>query len=121
HATRIPTPIIPAPASLGSTQSALPLLFFRAPAPSAIYPLSLHDALPISIGGTAVGTGINAHPRFGARVVQLLSERCGTALEESPDRKSTRLNSSHVKSSYAVFCLKKKNQHRHIVNRRSDT
>src|SRR5690606_42040666 len=28
-----------------------------------------------------------------------------------PDRKSTRLNSSHVKISYAVFCLKKKNQH----------
>src|SRR5207249_8594795 len=26
------------------------------------------------------------------------------------DRKSTRLNSSHVSSSYAVFCLKKKNQ-----------
>src|SRR5690606_39716825 len=25
-----------------------------------------------------------------------------------PDRKSTRLNSSHVKSSYAVFCLKQK-------------
>src|SRR5690606_40506917 len=34
------------------------------------------------------------------------------------DRKSTRLNSSHVKISYAVFCLKKKNQHKkhHIVN-----
>src|SRR5690606_39657957 len=28
-----------------------------------------------------------------------------------PDRKSTRLNSSHVKISYAVFCLKKKKQH----------
>src|SRR5215813_15171292 len=28
-----------------------------------------------------------------------------------PDRKSTRLNSSHVRSSYAVFCLKKKNNH----------
>src|SRR5690606_41428981 len=28
----------------------------------------------------------------------------------SPDRKSTRLNSSHVKISYAVFCLKKKNK-----------
>src|SRR5215813_14661849 len=27
-----------------------------------------------------------------------------------PDRKSTRLNSSHVRSSYAVFCLKKKKQ-----------
>src|SRR5690606_40760693 len=30
-------------------------------------------------------------------------------LPQSPDRKSTRLNSSHVKISYAVFCLKKKN------------
>src|SRR5690606_39430526 len=29
------------------------------------------------------------------------------AVEETQDRKSTRLNSSHVKSSYAVFCLKK--------------
>src|SRR3989442_6280944 len=28
-----------------------------------------------------------------------------------PDRKSTRLNSSHVRISYAVFCLKKKNTH----------
>src|SRR5699024_2340198 len=28
-----------------------------------------------------------------------------------PDRKSTRLNSSHVSISYAVFCLKKKNKH----------
>src|SRR5690606_34458692 len=32
--------------------------------------------------------------------------RCGAG----PDRKSTRLNSSHVKNSYAVFCLKKKKQ-----------
>src|SRR5207245_6354339 len=30
------------------------------------------------------------------------------------DRKSTRLNSSHGSSSYAVFCLKKKNGHRHL-------
>src|SRR5690606_40874128 len=30
-----------------------------------------------------------------------------TAIEKQPDRKSTRLNSSHVKISYAVFCLKK--------------
>src|SRR5437660_1943180 len=29
------------------------------------------------------------------------------------DRKSTRLNSSHVAISYAVFCLKKKKKHRH--------
>src|SRR5690554_7662651 len=31
-------------------------------------------------------------------------------LEELEDRKSTRLNSSHVRISYAVFCLKKKNK-----------
>src|SRR6202007_3413387 len=34
-----------------------------------------------------------------------------TARKSSGDRKSTRLNSSHVKISYAVFCLKKKNTH----------
>ncbi|HEX5514514.1 MAG TPA: class II fumarate hydratase, partial [Gammaproteobacteria bacterium] len=39
----------------------------------------------LAIGGTAVGTGINAHPEFGSRVAQLLSVRCGTALEPSPD------------------------------------
>src|SRR5690606_40421631 len=32
----------------------------------------------------------------------------GAALAQAKDRKSTRLNSSHVKISYAVFCLKKK-------------
>src|SRR5438874_5625276 len=33
---------------------------------------------------------------------------CAAALVEAQDRKSTRLNSSHVEISYAVFCLKKK-------------
>src|SRR5690606_41050410 len=33
----------------------------------------------------------------------------GTKILEIKDRKSTRLNSSHVKISYTVFCLKKKN------------
>src|SRR5690625_683170 len=37
------------------------------------------------------------------------AKKIRSALEESGDRKSTRLNSSHVASSYAVFCLKKKN------------
>src|SRR3712207_8266578 len=32
-----------------------------------------------------------------------------------PDRKSTRLNSSHANISYAVFCLKKKNQQIHHI------
>src|SRR5436309_8659241 len=34
------------------------------------------------------------------------------------DRKSTRLNSSHVKISYAVFCLKKKKQQTHKLSQR---
>src|SRR5690625_6661971 len=34
----------------------------------------------------------------------------GNALSTAGDRKSTRLNSSHVAISYAVFCLKKKKQ-----------
>src|SRR5690554_7352190 len=34
------------------------------------------------------------------------------------DRKSTRLNSSHVRISYAVFCLKKKNEQPHRLNAR---
>src|SRR5437773_6261078 len=33
-------------------------------------------------------------------------------IESYPDRKSTRLNSSHITISYAVFCLKKKNKNR---------
>src|SRR3712207_7567850 len=35
---------------------------------------------------------------------------------ESVDRKSTRLNSSHANISYAVFCLKKKNNHYHLLS-----
>src|SRR5204863_9846392 len=45
-------------------------------------------------------------PRGNRRVDR--SSAFGTAHE--PDRKSTRLNSSHVEISYAVFCLKKKIQ-----------
>jgi len=39
----------------------------------------------LPLGGTAVGTGINAHPEFGARAAQWLSRRCGIALEPSPN------------------------------------
>src|SRR5690606_40356722 len=46
------------------------------------------------------------HPLKGAAILQELGWP-----EDVIDRKSTRLNSSHVKISYAVFCLKKKKQH----------
>src|SRR5690606_40570947 len=39
-----------------------------------------------------------------------------TAPDDGKDRKSTRLNSSHVKISYAVFCLKKKKKKKQNIN-----
>src|SRR5206468_13072846 len=103
----------------------------NAPPPSAIYTLSLHDALPISprgggcpggrgrVGGVAedsrrpraAGPYPSRWPRRRAgvsvagRPARAISVR-GGAVDE--DRKSTRLNSSHDQISYAVFCLKKK-------------
>src|SRR5258708_28667436 len=49
------------------------------------------------------GAGINATEDHRHRVL------AGSGGGELPDRKSTRLNSSHQIISYAVFCLKKKN------------
>src|SRR6266536_4547623 len=46
----------------------------------------------------------------------------GTCLRSArPDRKSTRLNSSHEWTSYAVFCLKKKKKHDHMSPRPENT
>src|SRR5690349_23363384 len=47
--------------------------------------------------------------RFAAQAMGNVLERA-YFLSREGDRKSTRLNSSHVESSYAVFCLKKKNR-----------
>src|SRR5690606_41231633 len=96
----------------------------------SVYSHSLHDALPTS--GAALAGALDGRP--GIRVVVLfpagrVSERqrrqltcwgdnvlalevagsfddCQALVKQ--DRKSTRLNSSHVKTSYAVFCLIKK-------------
>src|SRR5256885_15636510 len=72
--------------------------FFNDTAPTEIYPLPLHAALPISDGARQRGGGASSD---GAR-------RRAPSDEAPPDRKSTRLNSSHPVNSYAVFCLKKK-------------
>src|SRR5690349_22996437 len=50
--------------------------------------------------------------------------KVAAATRHQTDRKSTRLNSSHVEISYAVFCLKKKkkiNTNRNITNKEKDT
>src|SRR5256885_6043571 len=78
--------------------------FFNDTATTEIYTLSLHDALPISAEDGAGWLGF-----FRDLTARGLS---GVALVTSDahrgDRKSTRLNSSHLVISYAVFCLKKK-------------
>src|SRR5690606_41852193 len=81
------------------------IFFFNAAATTEIYTLSLHDALPISpVTMTAYMTG------FLCSYFQSLPAVTGQKRNSrgKTDRKSTRLNSSHVKISYAVFCLKKK-------------
>src|SRR5256885_2530252 len=49
--------------------------------------------------------------RLTELAIALWDERLSTAAVEREDRKSTRLNSSHLVISYAVFCLKKKKRH----------
>src|SRR5438067_4953012 len=79
--------------------------FFNDPATTEIYTLSLHDALPISIGSAyCPRSTTRAHHATGAA----RGHRPGQRQWRGGDRKSTRLNSSHVSISYAVFCLKKK-------------
>src|SRR5256885_9151871 len=78
--------------------------FFKDTATPQIYTLSLHDALPISPLGAGLGRGHEAQAEHVGQGVERLD---GHAL--LTDRKSTRLNSSHLVISYAVFCLKKKN------------
>src|SRR2546430_10377921 len=77
--------------------------FFNDTATTEIYTLSLHDALPISEHGRAHHLNQMKHE------IVLDDWLCSRAqLMREPDRKSTRLNSSHSQISYAVFCLKKK-------------
>src|SRR5436190_7532553 len=91
------------------------LFFFNDPATTEIYTLSLHDALPISAHPSrrsAADRSFEAHApsasaRRRVRPPRATGSGPGRAAAE-PDRKSTRLNSSHTVISYAVFCLKKK-------------
>src|SRR5256885_13782733 len=105
--------------------------FFNDTATPEISPLSLHDALPISSRSVAVRMRLMPLPGafqnfLETRVLRSPSKYRGGTLDRrdqrrritrparaldhwngSADRKSTRLNSSHLVISYAVFCLKK--------------
>src|ERR1039457_6157033 len=78
------------------SSSVLVSIFFNDTATTEIYTLSLHDALPISMSGI---------PRYASH-----SDALPLKCDDTADRKSTRLNSSHLVISYAVFCLKKKDR-----------
>src|SRR5690242_21583107 len=84
--------------------------FFNATATTEIYTLSLHDALPIYDGRSDAQS--YGQPRDSTHVICSAhdppSYRAAAQGISSGDRKSTRLNSSHMSISYAVFCLKKK-------------
>src|SRR5205814_8627354 len=59
----------------------------------------------------------NEAKRVPTEVKIELIHRLAEAGLPAVDRKSTRLNSSHLGISYAVFCLKKKNDARHVVDK----
>src|SRR5437868_13643492 len=99
------------------------LFFFNVPATSVFYTLSLHDALPIlfwftdSLDQTQLIELVQRCEQLGYSALwypeALRYESFG--LGSFLDRKSTRLNSSHVSISYAVFCLKKKKKKKHNI------
>src|SRR5256885_5964317 len=95
--------------------------FFNDTATTEIYTLSLHDALPIYSMYQKV---TNIQCRNGAALSPPGRHEALHFDGYNADRKSTRLNSSHLVISYAVFCLKKKKKktphcsqhlHRHTI------
>src|SRR5439155_16222140 len=114
---------------------ACPSLFlpvsFQVTSTTVIYSLSLHDALPICVEFRPPARGAGAQqggegPPLPGQDFRLLGRPddaglhpdAGPGLElrlHRVDRKSTRLNSSHVAISYAVFCLKKKKKKRNCT------
>src|SRR6266850_945626 len=80
--------------------------FFNDTATTEIYTLSLHDALPIRRWSS---------PKMRVRAAGTDSPAQTASSPCAPDRKSTRLNSSHLVISYAVFCLKKKKKKKEAI------
>src|SRR5690606_40114972 len=108
-----------------SRRAPVPCCYVTDTAPTVIYTLSLHDALPISSKWHVVDAFVEYYSVFinkiSGTVSYVITFYCVSSgffiicfignvkdPQLTADRKSTRLNSSHVKISYAVFCLKKK-------------
>src|SRR5699024_11631155 len=80
------------------------------PSGSAPFTLSV-----LAGGGTGIGTTVEQGLESTISLARAADRRGFRRfwMSEHQDRKSTRLNSSHVSISYAVFCLKKKNKNTH--------
>src|SRR5947199_7572304 len=89
----------------------LETLFYNDPPTTEIYTLSLHDALPISqLSQELRFLSVTLVPLFARNLAGATADALGDVDERryhQVDRKSTRLNSSHLGISYAGFCLKK--------------
>src|SRR5690625_6745419 len=87
-----------------------------------IYTLSLHDALPIFDLEVNAAKAVKADQTLSSpeKILKIIMGQNQHELRKEKmieeDRKSTRLNSSHVAISYAVFCLKKKKIHYCTIN-----
>src|SRR5436305_8694809 len=85
--------------------------FEPAPGPAttrSVFALTDPVALPPIERTRASASSRDRRSRFPVKTIVLPTK--GPPVTARGDRKSTRLNSSHVRSSYAVFCLKKKNR-----------
>src|SRR3712207_7443067 len=98
-------------------------LMIRRPPRSTLFPYSTLFRSARPVGGAAHGRPDRGHvpgPDRGDRAVPGVVREPGPPLHAGadlgdPDRKSTRLNSSHANISYAVFCLKKKNNRTRLL------
>src|SRR5437773_6814552 len=92
------------------------IFFLNETAPTEVYTLSLHDALPISTASlnalqrSSVGGDTPDRDRACSCQAPAVQSQGHVLGSRRRDRKSTRLNSSHITISYAVFCLKKKKE-----------
>src|SRR5207245_6879199 len=97
-------------------------LMIRPPPISTLFPYTtlFRSSLP---GRGWTGAKAAGAPRSSNRAGRLRSARQCVFGDSHPDRKSTRLNSSHGSISYAVFCLKKKKkkEKRIVMNNESTT
>src|SRR2546421_1340599 len=84
---------------------------FRSPAVTGVWVQALHDGHTLALRlswDDRTQSPDSAWLGFEQRVLETVAGDDSGTRCSNPDRKSTRLNSSHDQISYAVFCLKKK-------------